>query len=110
MTTGLETEAPPLGLTVEIDGDLAGLGGAVWFAGACWVFFAVYDERMRSAIMVHRRARKFLNILQETGEPLILALCDEWRPRAMEWMRRLGFEPTEQTLEGRTIWALKRET
>lgn len=99
-----DLDAEPFGLTLEIDGDIAVVGGVFWKAGRCWAFCSIYDDRARHSLILHRRAKRLLGILRETGETEICTLCDEWVPRAERWLKKLGFEPTGEYLGAREVW------
>lgn len=100
-------DADPLGLTLEVDGDIAVLGGVFWKAGRCWAFCSIYDDKARHALILHRRAKLFLRAMSEAGEPAIYTLCDEWVDKARRWMEKLGFEPTGEYIGGREVWVRK---
>ena len=52
-------------------------------------------------VVAHRTAWRAMRWLRETGGARrILTVPDETKPRAAEWLRRLGFRPTETVIPG----------
>ena len=92
------------GWAAEHDGVIGGLGLACWDgAGNLSGWF---DARERlSAFLIHKTALATLRSLAGRGERLMRVYCDETKPRAAEWLLRLGFLPTEQVIEGHgRVW------
>jgi hypothetical protein len=58
----------------------------------------------RSPVMFHRAAVRYLNSLDI---PEIRVLCDERFPRAREWLARLQFTETDESMNDCKIWIRK---
>jgi hypothetical protein len=83
----------------EANGDPLALGTVCWdrYRQAMCFFDAKAGV---PAIVMHRTAVKVLRWLRETDTRRVLTACDESRPRAAEWLRRLGFRPTAIDVPG----------
>lgn len=79
------------------DGErMLAIGGVWWSDGVAW---AMFDAAPSAPRAVHRMALQMLRALDQAGERRIYAWCDETRPRAREWLHRLGFQPA-----GQEVW------
>lgn len=96
-------------LIARRNGRVVGIAGVMWDDhGRAWGFM---DHRLKPdeplpAFAMHRQARRFLEVMREVGEPAIYTGADTSRsPRAEAWLRRLGFEITDEfgTVE-QAIW------
>ena len=83
------------------------------FGAICWDAqdraFCFFQGTGAPPIVMHRLATRALRWLRETDTSRILSACDETRPRAAEWLRRLGFRPTEIVVPGfdTAVWELE---
>lgn len=84
----------------ELDGEtVTGFGAVCCIDG---VAVAVVHGAVRP--WHHRYAVELLRLLDEEGVALVFAQPDPEIPGADRWMRRLGFEPTEQEVWVRGSW------
>lgn len=86
------------------EGRIAAMG-VVWFAidGRWWAGFRLEAPEALPRVAIHRAALDGLAFSREQGLALH-ALCDETRPRAREWLERLGFRMTDERLPGGVVW------
>ncbi|MDE2439844.1 MAG: hypothetical protein KGP14_02375 [Betaproteobacteria bacterium] len=56
------------------------------------------------ATALHRAALRFLGVMRQVGEPVIVTYCDETIPRAAAWLKRLGFEETYRVVDNKRVW------
>jgi hypothetical protein len=97
------------GWAYEAKGEVLALGSICWDSyGQAMCFFEAKDAV--PAIVMHRTAVKALRWLRETDTRRVLTACDESRPRAAEWLRRLGFRPTAIDVPGfdTVVWECKK--
>lgn len=83
---------------------IAGFGGLIetkdgeWFA-----FFEVPAHERKPSLLRHIRAA-FADAKGQ-GAKVIKATCDTSIPRAEALMKHLGFEPTEEQIDDKVVWA-----
>lgn len=87
---------PIIGLTAEIDGRVAAYGGLRLIAGHHFAFFDVTDEAARRPFLLHRTTMAAILSLGRAGIGPVYTFCDESKPNAAAWLRRLGFRPLQQ--------------
>jgi N-acetylglutamate synthase-like GNAT family acetyltransferase len=98
-----------VGVTAEAtDGSVAGYGGFHIHEGRHWVFFHLGDESLRQPMLLHRMVARGIAAAVRAGIGPIHALCEEDRPRAREWLRRLGFRPMRPDEKDAGIMELER--
>lgn len=81
---------------------ILGFSGYSVIDGNAWFFMNVL-ERVKRPVM-YRYAVRFLKQLRESGINNIYAPCDISKPRAVEFLERLGFEETEAEVNGWKVW------
>lgn len=87
-------------------GDMvAAIGGAFDAGEGVWFGFIDVPAHLRDRSLF-RHAVAFINELRDHGVAAVKATCDTRIPRAEEFMRRLGFEPTGETQKSEVIWCL----
>ena len=69
----------------------------VWFA-----FLEVPASERKPSI--YRHVLEAFNKVKELEPKVIKATCDNSIPRAGELMKRLGFEPSDEKINGREVW------
>ncbi len=82
--------------------NILGMSGYTLKNNTAWFFMDVL-ERIKRPVM-YRYGVRFLKHLRESGITDIRAICDETKPKAREFMERLGFEQTEDELDGVRVW------
>lgn len=90
---GLDPEAMT-GFAARRDGELVAIACFYCESARWWVAFRRTDRCLPS---VHAMTLKALNALRAAKVPEIWAYLDETKPRAREWMTRLGFMPVTET-------------
>ena len=91
------------------DGPVTAVGAICWDRQGWAVCFFSATERP-PAIVMHRLALRAVAWLRTTDAPRILTVPDETQPRAAEWLRRLGFQPTETIIPGydAVLWEMMK--
>ena len=88
---------PMVGYVARNDGgELIGFGGVVWIgakAVACLALTPAFLAEPHSR-WVHRQAVEVISLAHRVA-PVIEAIADPEIPRSREFMRRLGFEPSD---------------
>lgn len=79
------------------------VGGAFEIEDGVWFGFLELPERYR-APSVFRHVRAILLDAMNRGATTFKATCDLRIPRAKEMMERLGFEPTDEIINGEVVW------
>lgn len=74
--------------------------GAICWDGKGWAVCFFSACRGVPPVVMHRTATRALRWLRETGARRILTVPDVTKPRAAEWLCRLGFHPTETVIPG----------
>lgn len=82
---------------------VAAIGGVFEVEEGVWFGFLELPSHVRRP-SVYRHVKGVLAQAVEQGATTIRATCDMHIPRAEEMMRRLGFEPTDEELNGKVIW------
>lgn len=89
-------------LVARWDGRVVGIGGCLYDdEGRAWGFMDdAFPEGQRPpgfAFALHRQAKRFFDVMQEVGEPVVYTFAEARRsPRAVAWLQRLGFEQTDE--------------
>lgn len=84
------------GLTARIGGDIAGYAGLHRFGQHNWVFFNVFDARVRRPVFLHRLVASVIAAYDTLGITPIYSLAGQdgiELTRAERWHRVLGFRP-----------------
>ncbi|MEL6204124.1 MAG: hypothetical protein AAFR47_02265 [Pseudomonadota bacterium] len=68
--------------------------------GRAWAFLSICGPF--SAVGLHRTAKRFFEVVRQTGEPEVLAYCAP-NETARRWLTRLGFEKHDEDEVGE-IW------
>ena len=85
-------------------GDLvAGMGGVIETEPGVWVGFLEVPPFARSPSLF-RHVKDVLEKAREAGAVKVKTWCDDGIPRAEAMMRRLGFQPTDETINGKVVW------
>ena len=82
---------------------LAGFGGLIETGEGEWFAFLEVPASERKPSLYRHIQGAFADA-KEQGARVIRAACDSSVPRAEALMIRLGFEPTEEELDGKVIW------
>ncbi len=82
------------------------VGGAFEIEDGVWFAFLELPERYR-APSVFRHIKAGMAQARERGATTIKATCDLRIPRAKEMMERLGFEPTDEIINGEVVWNVR---
>lgn len=82
---------------------LAAFGCLIEMQDGVWMGFLDLPVAARRP-SVYRHIRQVMDKAREQGATIIKAGCDTSIPRAQELMERLGFEPTDEEFEGKTVW------
>lgn len=86
------------GWVYPAEGEPTALGAICWNAqGDAFCFF---NGGTAPPVVMHRLATRALDWLRETNAGRIFSACDETKPRAAAWLRRLGFRPTNIDVPG----------
>lgn len=94
---GIDVTWPFTGLTATIDGKVAGVMGVHRFGIHNWVYFNVFDARLRQPFFLHRLALNGLDSCDKLGFGPIYSICDHTEPNARRWHGALGFREIEDT-------------
>lgn len=81
---------------------ILGFSGYTIADDKAWFFMDVL-ERVKRPVM-YRYAVRFLKELRESGINNIYAPCDITKPGAVKFLERLGFEETDEELNGWKVW------
>lgn len=112
MTVRLATAEDVVALGIALPSWTVRWGGWVYpaegepraFGAICWDAqgraFCFFEGTGAPPIVMHRVATRALQWLRTTNTSRILSACDETKPRAAAWLRRLGFRPTEIEVPG----------
>ncbi|MDW9772551.1 hypothetical protein GOA89_11560 [Sinorhizobium meliloti] len=86
---------------------VAGFGGLIETEAGEWIaFFEVPEHERKPSVLRHIKAA--FAEAKEQGAKVIKATCDTSIPRAEALMRHLGFEPTDETLDDKVVWAWRK--
>lgn len=100
---GNECQARWVGKSMRRGLVIAGFGGAIETTDGEWVAFLEIPDSERKPSL-YRHVLEGFERVKEQGATAIKAVCDTSIPRAEELMRRLGFEPTDETVNGKVLW------
>lgn len=90
---GVEIDHPICGGTVEKDGKPVAYAGVNLIAGRHWVFMFIHDDNLRKPLWLLRLMRDSLEAYRRAGVTELYALCDDSKPSAPQFLRKIGFEP-----------------
>ena len=77
----------------DLDGRIIGIGGVALIAGRWIAFCDLTPDARKYKMTLARAAIRFIRDLKEQGVKFIYAEADtKNEPRAVEWIRSLGFE------------------
>ncbi|MGN6773248.1 MAG: hypothetical protein ACTHJQ_25890 [Rhizobiaceae bacterium] len=83
---------------------VAAFGGVIESSDeGVWFGFLDVPRHLRKPTL-YRHTLAVLNDAKASGAKVIRAACDTDIPRAREFMERLGFLPTEETIDGKVIF------
>lgn len=102
---GLQFETQWVGKAVHRGRLVEAIGGAFEIEHGVWFGFMEVPAQLRRP-SVFRHVRHVITQAREKGATILKATCDADIPRAKEMMQRLGFEPTEEEINGKVIWCL----
>lgn len=94
------------GITIRREGRIIAMGGLVR-VGAHWWTFAKIEPDGR-LLLLHRLVMQALRAADEIGLTPIYGYCDETKPRALEWIRAMGFRLAEPAEKDADIEAVER--
>lgn len=80
------------GLTaVDGDGNIMGFAGGTRIGQRIWIFFNLFDERLRRPVFLHRLVKSGLKEFQVNNRCDLVVFLDEDKPHARRWLEVLGF-------------------
>jgi hypothetical protein len=85
---------------------VAGMGGVIETEPGVWVGFLEVPDGERKPSL-YRHVIDMLNAAKASGATEIRTWCDDSIPRAEAMMRRLGFKPTDEEIDGKTVHSLR---
>lgn len=85
---------------------VAGMGGVIETEPGVWVGFLEVPAHERKPSL-YRQVITVLDQAKASGAREIRTWCDDSIPRAEAMMRRLGFKPTDEMIDGRTVYSLR---
>lgn len=85
---------------------VAAVGGAFEVSEGVWFGFLDLPLHLRRP-SVFRHVLAIIREARESGAETMKATCDLGIPRAEEMMRKLGFEPTDETINGKVVWHVR---
>lgn len=86
---------------------VAGMGGVLEIEPGVWVGFLEVPAHERRPSL-YRHVIDMLNAAKESGAVKIKTWCDDSIPRAEAMMRKLGFVPTDETIDDKVVWVWER--
>ena len=103
--TGLDINLPVFARMCTEDGNFVGAGGLCWASGRCWLWFHVDDDKAKGhGMLAIKEARKLLKRAVQFGADEVFTPRDATYPSSERLCRLVGFEPTEEVVEGHEIW------
>ncbi|MGV2099055.1 hypothetical protein [Rhizobium sp. 21-4511-3d] len=85
---------------------VAGFGGLIEIEDGTWFAFFEVPAHLRKP-SVYRHIVSAFNEAKAKGARIVKAHCNSAIPRAKELMERLGFEPTDEMINGKVVWACR---
>lgn len=82
---------------------LAGFGGAIETADGEWLAFLEVPEGERKP-SIYRHILQCMDEVKAHGAKVVKAWCDPEIPRSDALMKRLGFSPTDEEIDGKVVW------
>jgi hypothetical protein len=82
---------------------IAGFGGLIETEVGEWVAFLEVPREERKPHIYRHALAAFADARQE-GARVVKAWCDATIPGAEKLMKRLGFRPTEETMDDKVVW------
>lgn len=82
---------------------VAGFGGMIETDDGVWLAFLEVPADARRPFL-YRRILKGFEEAKAQGCRVVRALCDPSIPRADALMRRLGFQETDEMIDGKAVW------
>ena len=83
---------------------VAGMGGLLEVEPGLWIGFLEVPEGERRP-SIYRHVIEMLAAAKEAGAVKIKTWCDHSIPRAEAMMVKLGFSPTDETIDDKVVWA-----
>lgn len=83
---------------------VAGMGGVLEVEPGVWVGFLEVPEHERRPSL-YRHVIEMLEEAKKSGAVEIKTWCDDSIPRAEAMMRKLGFFPTDETIDDKVVWS-----
>lgn len=102
LITGLDVPAHWIGLAYEEDGAVLGLGGI--YEGKDGRWWASVKAHARRPVALWKAASEVLGVAGRAGVT-VYALADTRIEGAETFLRRVGFEPTDEMHEGYRVYA-----
>lgn len=103
---GVVPTAQWMGSAVRKGRLVAGFGGALEVSDGIWFAFLDVPAHLRSRA-IYKRIILALAEIRRRGGREVRAMCDETIPRAKEMLERLGFEPTDEVIDGKAVWHVR---
>lgn len=82
---------------------VAAIGGAFEVKEGVWFGFLELPSHLRRP-SIYRHVVDVLRAARDQGAVTLKATCDTRIPRAEEMMRKIGFEPTDETINDKKVW------
>ncbi|MDW9528067.1 hypothetical protein RWE87_04895 [Sinorhizobium meliloti] len=100
---GMQVNGKWIGRAVKRGRLVSAFGGLIEATEGEWVAFLDIPSHERRPSL-YRHIRAAFEDAKAQGAKVIKATCDMSIPRAEALMKHLGFEPTEETHEGKAVW------
>lgn len=100
---GIEFSAPWHAKAMRKGRIVAGMGGVIEMEPGVWLGFLEVPAHARSPSLF-RHVKDVLEQARASGAIKVKTWCDDSIPRAEAMMRRLGFQPTDEKIDGKVVW------
>lgn len=100
---GVEINGPYVAKAIHKGDLVAGIGGLVEVEPGTWFAFLGIPAHERKPSML-RHILACFESAKAQGARTVRAFCDTSIPGAEKLMLRLGFKPTEEIIDDRTVW------
>lgn len=100
---GITFTAPWTGRAIRRGKLIAGFGGAIETESGCWMAFLDVPAHIRRPTL-YRHVRAGMAEIAAMGGHTIRAAVDDSIPKAKTFLDRLGFMPTDDEIDGRTVY------
>lgn len=101
---GIQFNAPWVAKAMHKGRLVAGIGGLIEIEPGTWIGFLEVPAHERTPSL-YRHVIEVLDQAKQAGAVCIKTWCDDRIPRAEAMMRKLGFVPTDETIDNKVVWA-----